>query len=203
MDGAGKDEIVCNVFQRVNPSRLRVAQFGEPSDNDRDHDYLWRVHRQAPARGEIAIFDRSHYEGVLVERVHDIAPEPVWRKRFEQINKFEEALADHGTVVLKFFLHLSKEAQKTRLEERLADPKKAWKFAESDVRERKLWPRYMEAYEEAIAKTSTEYAPWFVIPSDERWYRDLVVASIVVEALDALKLRYPDPKVDPDTVQIE
>jgi PPK2 family polyphosphate:nucleotide phosphotransferase len=194
MDGAGKDEIICNVFQRVNPSRLRVAAFGDPSKEEQDHDFLWRVHKRAPARGEIVIFDRSHYEGVLVERVHDIVPRPVWQRRFEQIRVFEETLADHGAVILKFFLHLSKEEQKRRIDERLADPKKSWKFDESDLRERKLWPRYMRAYEDAVTRTTTKTAPWFVIPSDHRWYRDRVVAEIVVEAMEALRLRYPRKK---------
>jgi len=194
MDGAGKDEIICNVFQRVNPSRLRVAAFGDPSNEERDHDFLWRVHKRAPARGEIVLFDRSHYEGVLVERVHDVVRRAVWKRRFEQIRVFEETLADHGTVILKFFLHVSKEEQKRRIDERLADPTKSWKFDESDLRDRKLWPRYMRAYEEAIARTTTKTAPWLVIPSDARWYRDRVVGEIVVEALEALKLKYPQRK---------
>lgn len=194
MDGAGKDEIICNVFQRVNPSRLRVAAFGDPSKEEQDHDFLWRVHKRAPARGEIVIFDRSHYEGVLVERVHDVVPRAVWQRRFEQIRMFEETLADHGAVILKFFLHISKAEQKRRIEERLTDPKKSWKFDESDLAERKLWTRYMHAYEEAVARTSTDRAPWFVVPSDARWYRDRVVGEIVVEALEGLKLRYPRRK---------
>ena len=194
MDGAGKDEIICNVFQRVNPSRLRVAAFGEPSKEESDHDFLWRAHKRTPARGEIVIFGRSHYEGVLVERVHDVVPRAIWTRRFGQIRAFEETLADHGTVILKFFLHLSAAEQKRRIEERLADPTKAWKFDESDLRERKLWRRYMAAYEDAIARTSTKTAPWFVIPSDVRWYRDRVVGEIVAEALEGLKLRYPKKK---------
>lgn len=194
MDGAGKDEIICNVFQRVNPSRLRVAAFGEPSKQESDHDFLWRAHKRVPARGEIVLFDRSHYEGVLVERVHETVPRAIWQHRFAQIRTFEETLADHGTVILKFFLHLSAAEQKRRIEERLADPTKAWKFDPSDLRERKLWRRYMRAYEEAIARTSTKSAPWFAIPSDHRWYRDRVVGEIVVEALEGLGLRYPRRK---------
>lgn len=191
MDGSGKDEIICNVFQRVNPTRLRVAAFSEPSKQEQDHDFLWRVHARTPARGEIVIFDRSHYEGVLVDRVHENVPPAIWRRRYGQICAFEEALADHGTVILKFFLHMSKREQKHRLEERLADPKKRWKFSEADLRERKIWGRYMRAYGDAIHQTSTTRAPWFVIPSDDREARDTIVASIVVEAIEALKLRYP------------
>jgi PPK2 family polyphosphate:nucleotide phosphotransferase len=191
MDGSGKDEIIRDVFRRVDPSRLRVAAFGEPTALERDHDFLWRVHAKAPARGEIVIFDRSHYEGVLVERVHEVVKPAVWRKRFDEINAFEETLMNHGTVLVKCFLHMSKEEQKRRLEERLEDPRKSWKFSEADLRERQLWPRYMRAYEEAIRRTSTRRAPWWVVPSDERWHRDLVVAQLIVDALASLRLRYP------------
>jgi PPK2 family polyphosphate:nucleotide phosphotransferase len=203
MDGSGKDEIICEVFQRVNPSRLRVAAFSEPSKDEDDHDFLWRAHNRAPARGEIVIFDRSHYEGVLVERVHGKVKPAVWRKRYDEINAFEQTLANHGTVILKFFLHMSRDEQRRRLEERLTKPEKAWKFSDADLRERKLWSQYMRAYEDALTKTSTPYAPWFVIPADARDARNVIVGTIVTEALEALKLRYPRPKVDVKNVTID
>jgi PPK2 family polyphosphate:nucleotide phosphotransferase len=196
MDGAGKDEIVCNVFGRVNPARMRIEPFDEPTKNEEDHDFLWRAHRRVPGRGEIRVFDRSHYEGVLVDRVHGKVPPPVWKKRYRQIAAFEETLVNHDTMILKFFLHMSKSEQKRRLEERLEDPRKNWKFKESDLRERRVWAEYQRAYQDAISKTSTSSAPWFVIPSDHGWYRDLIVAEIIVEALDALGLQYPKPDAD-------
>lgn len=202
MDGSGKDEIISDVFHRVSPARLRVAAFSEPSKLEQDHDFLWRAHNAAPARGEIVIFDRSHYEGVLVERVHRTVAPPVWRKRFAEINAFEQTLANHGTVIVKFFLHLSRDEQRRRIEERLTQPEQAWKFSEADLRERKLWPEYMRAYEDAISKTSTTYAPWFVVPADDRAERNLIVATIVTDALAALRLRYPRPKVDVKNVHV-
>lgn len=202
MDGSGKDEIIANVFHRVSPARLRVVAFSEPSKEEQDHDFLWRAHKAAPARGEIVIFDRSHYEGVLVERVHGVVKPPVWRKRFAQINAFEETLAAHGTVIIKFLLHMSRDEQRRRLEERLTEPSKSWKFSEADLRERKLWREYQRAYADAVSKTSTRQSPWFVIPSDDRAYRDVAVASIVVSTLEALKLRYPRPKVDVSKVRV-
>ena len=203
MDGAGKDEIVCNVFGRVNPARMRIEPFDEPTRNEEDHDFLWRAHRRVPGRGEIRVFDRSHYEGVLVDRVHGKVPPAVWKKRYRQIEAFEETLINHDTVILKFFLHMSKIEQKRRLKERLENPKKSWKFKESDLRERRVWADYQRAYQDAINKTSTASAPWFVIPSDHGWYRDLIVAQIIVEALDRLHLRYPKPEVDVKNVVVK
>jgi PPK2 family polyphosphate:nucleotide phosphotransferase len=194
MDGAGKDEIVCNVFGRVNPARMRIEPFDEPTKNEEDHDFLWRAHRRVPGRGEIRVFDRSHYEGVLVDRVHGKVPPAVWKKRYGQIAAFEETLVNHDTMILKFFLHMSKAEQKRRLQERLEDPKKNWKFKPSDLSERRVWAEYQRAYQDAINKTSTSSAPWFVIPCDHGWYRDLIVAGIIVEALDALGLQYPKPE---------
>ncbi len=191
MDTAGKDGTIRSVFAGVNPQGVRVASFKVPSSNELAHDYLWRIHTQTPAKGEIAIFNRSHYEDVLVVRVHNLAPEAVWKKRFDQINDFERTLADEGTTILKFFLHIDLATQKERLMERLDDPNKQWKLSSSDLPERKLWPAYMEAYEDVLSKTSTDCAPWYVVPSNHNWFRNLVVASVIVEALQNLKPKFP------------
>ncbi|HEV2225823.1 MAG TPA: PPK2 family polyphosphate kinase, partial [Nitrososphaerales archaeon] len=167
------------------------AHFGKPSQEDLDHDYLWRGHRQVPGKGEIVIFNRSHYESVLVERVHNLVPEETWRKRFKQIADFERMLNEEGVTILKFFLHMSKKEQAKRLNERLKDPTKEWKFSTLDYDERPYWKKYMGAYEEAIEKTSTEEAPWFIVPSDHGWFRDLVVAQAIVAGLQGLEMKYP------------
>jgi PPK2 family polyphosphate:nucleotide phosphotransferase len=156
-----------------------------------DHDYLWRVHKQAPGKGEIVIFNRSHYEDVLVVRVHNLAPEAVWRKRFEQINAFEHMLSDEGTTILKFFLHIDMDEQKERLLERLADPAKHWKFNPGDLKERALWPNYQAAYEDVLEKTSTSWAPWYVVPANKKWYRDYVISRILVDCLNGLHIHLP------------
>ncbi len=191
MDTAGKDGTIRSVFAGVNPQGVRVASFKVPSSLELAHDYLWRIHAQVPAKGEIAIFNRSHYEDVLVVRVHKLAPEAVWKKRFEQINEFERMLADEGTAILKFFLHIDLATQKERLMERLDDPNKQWKLSSSDLPERKLWQAYMEAYAEALTRTSTDFAPWYVVPANHNWYRNLVVASVIVETLKGLNPEYP------------
>ncbi len=196
MDTAGKDGTIRSVFAGVNPQGVRVASFKVPSSLELAHDYLWRIHAQAPAKGEIVIFNRSHYEDVLVVRVHNLAPEAAWKKRFGQINEFERMLVDEGTTILKFFLHIDLATQKERLMERLNDPNKQWKLSSSDLPERKLWPAYIEAYEEALSKTSTDYAPWYVVPSNHNWYRNLVVASLIVDALKGLKPEYPASTLD-------
>jgi PPK2 family polyphosphate:nucleotide phosphotransferase len=191
MDSSGKDATIRRVFEGVNPQGVRVAHFGKPSQEDLDHDYLWRAHRQVPGKGEIVIFNRSHYESVLVERVHDLVPEKTWRKRFRQISDFERMLNEEGTTILKFFLHMSKKEQAKRLKERLEDPTKEWKFSAFDYDERPYWKEYMRAYEEAIEKTSAEDAPWFIVPSDHGWFRDLVVAQAIVTGLQGLGMKYP------------
>lgn len=193
MDTAGKDGTIRHVFTGVNPQGVKVFSFKVPSHEELDHDYLWRVHKRAPAKGEIVIFNRSHYEDVLAVRVHGLVPTDVWKKRYEQINNFERMLSEEGTTVIKFFLHIDKEEQKRRIEARLDDPKKAWKFSAADINERKYWESYMRAYEEAITKTSTKHAPWHIIPSNEKWCRNLIVTSVIVDALKALKMRYPAP----------
>ena len=191
MDTSGKDGTIRRVFEGVNPEGVRVAHFGKPSQEDLAHDYLWRAHRQVPENGEMVIFNRSHYESVLVERVHGLVPEKTWRRRYKQIVDFERMLTEEGTTILKFFLHISKEAQAKRLQERLDDPTKHWKFSVLDYDERPYWKEYMRAYEEALERTSTARAPWFVVPSDHGWFRDLVVSEAILKALQGLDMKYP------------
>jgi PPK2 family polyphosphate:nucleotide phosphotransferase len=195
MDGSGKDGTIRRVFEGVNPEGVRVAHFGRPSAEELDHDYLWRAHKQAPGDGEIVIFNRSQYESVLVERVHRLVPEDVWSRRYRQIVDFERMLSEEGTTILKFFLHIDKKEQAKRFDDRLKDPTKHWKFSYLDYNERSYWRDYMRAYEDALEKTSAEWAPWYVIPSNHPWFRDLVVSEVVVGALEALRMRYP--KLDP------
>ena len=196
MDTGGKDGVVRHVFGGVNPQGVHVSSFKIPTPPEMAHDYLWRVHAQTPGKGEIVIFNRSHYEDVLVVRVHNIVPEDVWSRRFNQINAFEKTLAEEGTTILKFFLHISSTEQKQRLLDRLKDDTKQWKFNPGDLKERALWKDYMQAYEDVLNKTSTEYAPWYLIPADKKWYRDLVIASILVDKLKQLKIDYPRPEFD-------
>lgn len=193
MDASGKDGTIRHVMGGFNPQGVRVVSFGKPSAVELDHDYLWRVHQQVPARGEMVVFNRSHYEDVLVVRVHGLVPESDWKKRYEQINDFERMLTETGTLILKFFLHISKDEQRERLQERIDDPTKRWKFQHGDLEERKLWSDYERAYEDALTKCSTDYAPWYVVPANQKWYRNYVVSSIVVDALKRLKMKYPQP----------
>jgi PPK2 family polyphosphate:nucleotide phosphotransferase len=176
-----------------SPQGLRVASFKKPSELELEHDYLWRVHAQMPASGEIVVFNRSHYEDVLVVRVHTLVPEPVWRKRYDQINDFERMLTESGTTIVKFFLHISKEEQRERLQARLDDPTKRWKFQHGDLDERKLWDEYSAAYEDALARTSTKDAPWYVVPANRKWIRNYIVANVLVRTLEKLNMRYPAP----------
>lgn len=203
MDTGGKDGTIRHVFEGVNPQGVRVVSFKVPTPDELDHDYLWRVHKHTPKKGEVVIFNRSHYEDVLVVRVHHLVPEEVWSKRYQQINDFEHMLAEEGTTVLKFFLYISQEEQKDRLQARLDEPTKHWKFSSADVKERKLWPQYMQAYQDVLNQTSTEWAPWHVIPADRKWYRNLVIASFIVETLQGLKMKYPPGEADLDKVVIE
>jgi PPK2 family polyphosphate:nucleotide phosphotransferase len=196
MDTGGKDGAIRRVFEGVNPQGVRVARFNIPTGMELDHDYLWRVHQQVPARGEIVIFNRSHYEDVLIVRVHELVAPDVWKARYAQINAFEKMLTEEGATVLKFFLHISPEEQKKRLEARLQDKTKLWKYNPGDLKERQLWKQYMQAYEDVLSKTSTEYAPWYLIPADRKWYRDWVVATILVDTLRGLKMKYPKPPFD-------
>jgi len=191
MDSAGKDGTIRHVFRGVNPQGVHVASFKRPSELEYDHDFLWRIHRQTPALGEMVLFNRSHYEDVLVPRVHGSISRSTWERRYREINDFEKTLTEEGTTVLKFFLHVGRAEQKRRLKERLADPTKHWKFRSADVQERRLWDAYTRAYEEAISKTSTKWAPWYIVPSDRKWYRNLIVSEQIVRTLRGLKMRYP------------
>ena len=193
MDTGGKDGTIRSIFKGVNPQGVSVASFKVPTPVELGHDYLWRIHAKTPQSGEIVIFNRSHYEDVLVVRVHNLVPKKVWEKRYDHIVQFEKILADEGTTILKFFLNISKEEQKNRIIDRIDIPKKQWKFNPNDLEERKLWADYMRAYEDAIGRTSTLYAPWHIIPANQNWYRDLVIAKIIVETLQKLKMNYPQP----------
>jgi PPK2 family polyphosphate:nucleotide phosphotransferase len=203
MDSGGKDGTIRHVFDGTNPQGVKVASFKKPTDAERAHDYLWRVHRHTPGSGEIAIFNRSHYEDVLVVRVHNLVPPEVWGTRYDHIKAFEQMLADEGTTIVKLYLHISKEEQKERLQARLDDPHKQWKFARGDLAERQRWDEYMEAFEAVLSKTSTESAPWYVIPADRKWYRNLVVSRILVDTLENLDMRYPEPEEDLEGIVIE
>ncbi len=203
VDTGGKDGTIRSVFEGVNPAGVRVASFKVPTPLELAHDYLWRIHAQTPAKGELVIFNRSHYEDVLVVRVHKLVPENVWSRRYEHINAFERLLADEGTLILKFFLHIDRDEQKERLLERIKDPTKQWKFNSGDLKERALWGEYEKAYEDALEKTSTPWAPWYVVPANRNWYRNLVVASVLVNALKDLKMEYPKPEENLSSIVID
>jgi PPK2 family polyphosphate:nucleotide phosphotransferase len=196
LDAGGKDGTISHILGAMNPQGCRVTGFRQPSMDEKAHDFLWRIHRAAPAKGQVAIFNRSHYEDVLVVRVHNLVPRSVWSRRYDRINEFEKELVDGDTHILKFFLHVSKKEQLKRFEDRLDDPMKQWKISESDYKEREFWANYVAAYEEALSRCSTRHAPWFVIPSDHKWFRNLAIARIVVEYLEALDMKLPKPSVD-------
>ncbi len=191
MDTGGKDGTIKNVFSGVNPQGCQVWSFKKPSPEETSHDFLWRYHYRAPQRGMITIFNRSHYEDVLVVRVHNLVPEDVWRKRYHTINEFEQMLTFNNITVVKFYLHISKDEQKRRLESRLENPDKRWKFSSSDIQERRLWDDYQLAFEEAINNCSTDYAPWYVVPANNKWYRNLVIARTLADTLEAMNPQYP------------
>ncbi|HEX2849602.1 MAG TPA: polyphosphate kinase 2 family protein [Acidimicrobiales bacterium] len=203
IDAGGKDGTIKKVFSGVNPQGVKVTSFKEPSDEELAHDFLWRVHKAVPARGEIGIFNRSHYEDVLVVRVHDIVPKSVWSKRYGIINDFEHTLTEAGTTVVKLFLHISKDEQAERFRKRLDNPHKRWKFSKGDLAERARWDDYVAAFEDAISKTSTEHAPWYVIPADHKWYRDWAALSILVDTLEGLDPKFPEPEEGLDSVVVE
>ena len=198
MDAGGKDGTVKHVFAAVNPQGVQVTSFKVPTREELGHDFLWRIHAHAPRHGDIAIFNRSHYEDVLVARVHELVDESTWRRRYRHINHFEGLLHDAGTRIVKLFLHISRREQAQRLQARLDDPTKRWKFNRGDLGERARWDDYMAAYEEAIARTSTEHAPWYVVPADHKWFRNWALSRIVIEALEAMDPRYPEPAEDLD-----
>jgi len=196
IDAAGKDSTVAHVFRGVNPQGCRVYTYKEPTPDESAHDFLWRYHDDTPARGMIHVFNRSHYEDVLVVRVKDLVEEDRWRSRYDSINDFERMLAREGTTILKFFLHISKECQLERFRERLERPDKHYKFSSNDVRERRHWDAYQEAYQDMLSLTSTDHAPWYVVPSDKKWFRNLVVARAVAGTLEAMDPRWPEPEED-------
>ena len=202
MDTGGKVGAIRHVMFGVNPQGCAVTSFKTPTQEELDHDYLWRVHKATPAKGMIGIFNRSYYEDVLIVRVHGLVPEKVWRQRYDQINVYERFLSENGTKILKFYLHISKDEQKRRLQERLDEPDKRWKFALTDLDERRRWDEYMRAYEDVLNRTSTEWAPWYLVPANAKWYRNLVVARAAVKGLRDLDMRYPEPKFDPTQVVI-
>ncbi|MBL8524456.1 MAG: polyphosphate kinase 2 family protein [Betaproteobacteria bacterium] len=202
MDTGGKDGTIRKVFSGINPQGVRIASFKAPTAYELDRDYLWRVHREVPAKGEIVVFNRSHYEDVLITRVHGWIDDRTAKRRLRQINDFEAMLVEEGTVLLKFFLHISKDEQKQRLEDRLKDDSKTWKFNLGDLEERKMWDEYQHAYEDAINATSSPHAPWHVVPADKKWVRDLYVSSVLVSTLAGLKMKYPDPPAGPDKVRV-
>jgi PPK2 family polyphosphate:nucleotide phosphotransferase len=191
MDASGKDGTVRHVFSECDPLGIRLASFKAPNSEELAHDYLWRVHQVAPKAGELVIFNRSHYEDVLIVKVHDWIDETECKRRYAQINDFERLLTETGTTIIKCFLNISKEEQKVRMQERLADAKKTWKFNPGDLNERELWPQYMQAYEQAIKATSTDYAPWYVIPADSKTNRNLLISRLLLDALKSMKLKYP------------
>jgi len=201
-DTGGKDGVIRHVFRGANPQGVKVANFKVPTPKELAHDYLWRIHQHTPGSGEIAILNRSHYEDVLVVRVHELVPQDVWERRFDHINAFERMLADEGTTILKFYLHISKEEQRERLQSRLDTPEKQWKFNVGDLKDRALWDDFMAAYEDMLSKTSTPWAPWYVVPADRKWYRNLVIGTTLVETLTNLDMAYPDPEDNLDEIEI-
>jgi PPK2 family polyphosphate:nucleotide phosphotransferase len=203
MDTAGKDGTISHIFSGINPQGCNVASFKVPTPLEARHDFLWRAHNAVPPRGMIVIFNRSHYEDVLSPTVHGVITKKETRKRLEEINSFEEMLAGNDVTILKFFLHISREEQTRRLSERLQDPNKHWKLSESDFRERKFWDEYTRAYEDILEHTSYKHAPWFVIPSDFKWYRNLAISQLLVDAMKELKMKYPKPSFDPASVVLD
>jgi PPK2 family polyphosphate:nucleotide phosphotransferase len=203
MDAAGKDGTIRHVMRGVNPQGTRVTSFKKPSEEEADHDFLWRIHKAAPRRGDIGIFNRSHYEDVLIVRVHNLVSESVWSERYDQINAFEKNLSENGIVILKFYLHISKEEQKKRFEARLSDPTRHWKISPSDFSERPHWDAYTEAFEAVLTRCNTERAPWYIIPANRKWFRNLAVGSAIVEKLESLNMKFPDPSFDVSTIRVD
>ncbi len=196
MDAGGKDGTIKHVFDGVNPSGVKVASFKKPSESELAHDYLWRIHRQVPADGELVIFNRSHYEDVLVVRVENLVPPERWERRYDHIRNFEQLLVDEGTTIIKLFLHISKAEQRERLQDRLDRPEKHWKFDPGDLGPRSKWDQYREAFEVALSRTSTSTAPWYVVPANRKWYRNLVVSEILVQTLEELDMTLPEAPAD-------
>ncbi|MBN1565529.1 MAG: polyphosphate kinase 2 family protein [Anaerolineae bacterium] len=202
MDAGGKDGTIRHVMSGVNPQGVQVTSFKVPTPEDLAHDFLWRIHQHTPPRGSIGIFNRSHYEDVLVVRVENLVPPEVWKVRYDHINNFERLLADSGVTILKFFLHISKNEQKERFAARLNEPDKNWKFSRGDLKVREKWDQYMAAYEDALTRCNTGYAPWHIVPANRKWYRNLVISNTIIETLESLDMQYPAPEPDLDQIVI-
>ncbi len=203
MDAGGKDGTIRHVFGPINPQGCKVTSFKAPTAQELEHDFLWRIHRHTPRKGEIAVFNRSHYEDVLVVSVHNLVPEKVWSKRFEQINCFERTLSQQNVHILKFFLHISKDEQLERFRARVENENKHWKISPADFEQRKYWDDYMLAFERVLNKCSTEQAPWYIVPADHKWYRNVVVSSILLETLEGLDMKFPEPACDVSKIKLE
>ncbi|MEM7313197.1 MAG: polyphosphate kinase 2 family protein [Planctomycetota bacterium] len=203
MDTSGKDGTIRSIMEGLNPQGCTVTSFKKPTEEELDHDFLWRIHKAAPRRGNIGIFNRSHYEDVLVVRVRSIVPEPVWQARYDMINEFERLLVDNGTTIVKCFLHISKEEQRERLQARLDNPHKRWKFSKGDLAERKLWDDYQQAYEAAVNRCSTDHAPWHIVPSDRKWYRNMVISQILRDTLEKMAPEFPPAEDGLDDITVE
>jgi len=203
MDTSGKDGTIRNVMKGFNPQSCRVVSFKQPSAEELAHDFLWRIHRAVPAKGEIGIFNRSHYEDVLIVRVHNLVPKEEWQARYERINAFEQLLVQEGTRIIKVFLHISKEEQRKRLQKRLDDPRKRWKFRSDDLEERKLWDSYQRAYEDALSLCNTPCAPWYIVPADHKWYRNLVISNLLRKTLEEMDPQFPPPAEDLNGIIVE
>jgi PPK2 family polyphosphate:nucleotide phosphotransferase len=202
MDSSGKDGTISHIFSGVNPQGCDVAAFKVPTPFEARHDFLWRVHARVPPRGMIGIFNRSHYEDVLAPRVHKLISRNDANLRIDDINEFESFLADNNVLILKFYLHISRDEQTRRLKARIDDPNKHWKLSEADIHERQYWPRYMDAYNDILSATSRKHAPWFIIPSDSKWYRNIAISTIIVDLIQSLKLKYPRPTIDASTIKL-
>jgi PPK2 family polyphosphate:nucleotide phosphotransferase len=203
LDAGGKDGTIRHIFTGVNPQGCAVTAFKVPTPEEADHDFLWRIHKAVPPVGMIGIFNRSHYESVLVERVHNLVPQDVWKKRYGQINSFEEMLSANRVHILKFFLHISKDEQKRRIESRIHDKSKNWKMSMSDIKERERWDNYQAAFAEAISKCSTSYAPWYIVPANKKWFRNVLISQVIVNCLRGLNMQLPKGEFDPDQVVVK
>jgi PPK2 family polyphosphate:nucleotide phosphotransferase len=203
IDTSGKDSTIRHVMKAFNPQSCRVVSFKAPSTEEIAHDYLWRVHKAVPSKGEITIFNRSHYEDIIEVRVHKTIPHSIWSQRYRQINEFERYLSENNVRIIKLFLHISRDEQKKRLEDRLKDPKKHWKITEQDLQQRKYWDEYLKAYGDIIKKCNSSWAPWYIIPANVKWFRNISVATIVIHTLEGMKLSFPKPKIDISKTAIE
>ena len=203
IDTSGKDSTIRHVISAFNPQSCAVKAFKEPTTEDLSHDFLWRIHKRAPSRGEIVVFNRSHYEDIIQPRVHKTIHKSIWSQRYEHINAFERCLSDNSIKIIKFFLHISKEEQRKRLEERMNDPSKQWKVSESDITERKFWNNYTVAYQDIINRCSNLWAPWYIIPANKKWFRNLVVALVIVDTLERMKPKFPKPTINLSEMTID